>query len=82
MMRRVRQQRADRDGGNRGRHQLTASENDPKFKAPVPLAAHPEERVRTSREKEKISLRKKKKAKEAEKKKRREPLGEDAIRMR
>ncbi|KAM9724402.1 uncharacterized protein notchl isoform 1-T2 [Menidia menidia] len=53
-----------------------------KAKAWIQHATHQDQRPRTSREKDKISLRKKKKAKEAEKKRRREPLGEDAIRMR
>lgn len=78
----MRQQRAKREGGNRVRHRSTVTDNDPKSKALTPHAAHQEQRVRSSREKEKISLRKKKKAKEAEKKRRREPLGEDAIHMR
>ncbi|XP_068179066.1 neurogenic locus notch homolog protein 1 [Antennarius striatus] len=85
VMRKFRQQRLERDGGNRLRHQFTAAaaDSDPKSKALSPHHAAPQEhRVRSSREKDKISLRKKKKAKEAEKKRRREPLGEDAIRMR
>ncbi|XP_049903563.1 neurogenic locus notch homolog protein 1 [Epinephelus moara] len=82
VVRRVRQQRADRNGGSRVRHRSTVTDIDPKSKVLTPHIAHQEQRVRSSREKDKISLRKKKKAKEAEKKRRREPLGEDAIRMR
>ncbi|KAK9514273.1 hypothetical protein VZT92_027752 [Zoarces viviparus] len=83
LVRRVRQRRALREGGDRVRHRSTVTDNDPKSKAALaPHAANQEQRVRSSRDKEKISLRKKKKAKEAEKKRRREPLGEDAIRMR
>ncbi|KAE8289203.1 hypothetical protein D5F01_LYC13083 [Larimichthys crocea] len=82
VVRRVRQQRAEREDCNRVRHRSTVTDNDPKSKALALHAAHQEQRIRSSREKDKISLRKKKKAKEAEKKRRREPLGEDAIRMR
>ncbi|XP_069571108.1 neurogenic locus notch homolog protein 1 [Brachyistius frenatus] len=82
-VRRVRRRRAERNCSDRPRHRSKATEQDGKPKAWVPHAAQQEQqRVRTSREKEKLSLRKKKKAKEAEKKRRREPLGEDAIRMR
>uniref|UniRef100_A0A3Q1GXW8 Notch receptor, like n=1 Tax=Acanthochromis polyacanthus TaxID=80966 RepID=A0A3Q1GXW8_9TELE len=81
VVRRVRQQRAERDGNERVRQRPKATDTDGKAKAWIPHAAHQEQRVRSSREKDKISLRKKKKAKEAEKKRRREPLGEDAIRM-
>uniref|UniRef100_A0A3Q3E882 Notch receptor, like n=1 Tax=Labrus bergylta TaxID=56723 RepID=A0A3Q3E882_9LABR len=81
VVRRVRRQRSEREDGHRVRHMSTITDNDPKSKAMTPHTAHQEQRVRASREKEKISLRKKKKAKEAEKKRRREPLGEDAIRM-
>ncbi|XP_026173610.1 neurogenic locus notch homolog protein 1 isoform X2 [Mastacembelus armatus] len=82
VVRRVRQQQAERENDNRVRHCSTVTEKDGKTKAWTPHTAHHEQRVRSSREKEKISLRKKKKAKDAEKKRRREPLGEDAIRMR
>ncbi|XP_044215779.1 neurogenic locus notch homolog protein 1 [Thunnus albacares] len=82
VVRRVRQQRVERESSNRVRHRFTVPDNDSKSKAWPPHIAQQEQRVRSSREKEKISLRKKKKAKEAEKKRRREPLGEDAIRMR
>ncbi|XP_036931441.1 neurogenic locus notch homolog protein 1 [Acanthopagrus latus] len=82
VVRRVRQRRAERGSSSRVRHRSTVTDSDPKSKALVAHAAHQEQRVRSSREKDKISLRKKKKAKEAEKKRRREPLGEDAIRMR
>ncbi|XP_034552951.1 neurogenic locus notch homolog protein 1 isoform X2 [Notolabrus celidotus] len=84
IVRRVRRQRAEREGGgHRVRHRSTITDNnDSKSKALAPHTALQEQRVRSNREKEKISLRKKKKAKEAEKKRRREPLGEDAIRMR
>ncbi|XP_056237861.1 neurogenic locus notch homolog protein 1 [Seriola aureovittata] len=82
VVRRVRHQRAEREVNNRVRHRSTVTDNDGKAKSWTPHAAHQDQRVRSSREKDKISLRKKKKAKEAEKKRRREPLGEDAIRMR
>lgn len=82
IVRRVRRQRAEREDSHRVRHRSTTTDNDPKSKALAPHTVHQEQRVRSIREKEKISLRKKKKAKEAEKKRRREPLGEDAIRMR
>lgn len=81
VVRRVRQRRAEREGTSRVRHRSTLTDNDPKSKALTHMV-HQDQRIRTSREKDKISLRKKKKAKEAEKKRRREPLGEDAIRMR
>ncbi|XP_062279225.1 neurogenic locus notch homolog protein 1 isoform X2 [Scomber scombrus] len=84
VVRRVRQQRTVRESSNRVRHRFAVTDNgnDSKSKAWTTHIAQQEQRVRSSREKEKISLRKKKKAKEAEKKRRREPLGEDAIRMR
>ncbi|KAG8009815.1 Neurogenic locus notch-like protein 1 [Nibea albiflora] len=82
VVRRVRQRRAEREDCNRVRHRSTVTDNDPKSKALALHGVHQEQRTRSSREKDKISLRKKKKAKEAEKKRRREPLGEDAIRMR
>nr|XP_020465333.1 neurogenic locus notch homolog protein 1-like isoform X1 [Monopterus albus] len=82
LVRKVRRQKAEREGNVRVRHRSTVTENDGKAKVWTPHPAHHEQRVRSSREKEKINLRKKKKAKEAEKKRRREPLGEDAIRMR
>lgn len=87
VVRRVRQQRAEQDGGSGGsdriRHRFVSSDADPKSnKALAQQAARQEQRARSIREKDKISLRKKKKAKEAEKKRRREPLGEDSIRMR
>uniref|UniRef100_A0A3Q3G7A0 Notch receptor, like n=1 Tax=Kryptolebias marmoratus TaxID=37003 RepID=A0A3Q3G7A0_KRYMA len=64
----------------RHRPKVPNDEEDSKTKAWMQHTAH-QERVKSCREKDKISLRKKKKAKEAEKKRRREPLGEDAIRM-
>ncbi|XP_033958969.1 neurogenic locus notch homolog protein 1 isoform X1 [Pseudochaenichthys georgianus] len=82
VVRRVRRRRAEREGGDRVRHRSTLTDNDEKPKALTPHGVQQEQRSRSSREKEKLSLRKKKKAKEAEKKRRREPLGEDAIRMR
>lgn len=83
VVRRVRQQRAERDSNNRARQRSKAPDNDGKAKAWMSHAVgHQEQRLRSNREKDKISLRKKKKAKEAEKKRRREPLGEDAYRMR
>uniref|UniRef100_A0A8C6NM42 Notch homolog, like n=1 Tax=Nothobranchius furzeri TaxID=105023 RepID=A0A8C6NM42_NOTFU len=84
VMRKVRSQRAESNGNSsvRVRHRPKVTEDeDSKEKAWMQHTAH-QERVKSSREKDKISLRKKKKAKEAEKKRRREPLGEDAIRMR
>lgn len=81
MRRRRALQREGGGGSYRVRHR--AADNDPRSKAAsAPHAANQEPRVRSSREKEKLSLRKKKKAKEVEKKRRREPLGEDAMRMR
>lgn len=85
VVRRVRQQRAEQAGGGSDRitQRFANSDADPKStKALVQQAARQEQRSRSIREKDKISLRKKKKAKEAEKKRRREPLGEDSIRMR
>ncbi|XP_041844787.1 neurogenic locus notch homolog protein 1 isoform X2 [Melanotaenia boesemani] len=83
VMRRVRQQRAESNRSVRVRHRSKVTDSDDsKAKGWIQHATHQDQRVRSSREKDKISLRKKKKAKEAEKKKRREPLGEDAIRMR
>ncbi|XP_060936938.1 neurogenic locus notch homolog protein 1 [Limanda limanda] len=83
VVRRVRQRRADREVTDRVRHRSTVTDSEQsKSKSWTPHAAQLEPRVRSSRDKDKISLRKKKKAKEAEKKRRREPLGEDAIRMR
>uniref|UniRef100_A0A1A8HTU9 Notch homolog, like n=2 Tax=Nothobranchius kuhntae TaxID=321403 RepID=A0A1A8HTU9_NOTKU len=84
VMRKVRSQRAESNGNSsvRVRHRPKVTEDeDSKEKAWMQHTAH-QERAKSSREKDKISLRKKKKAKEAEKKRRREPLGEDAIRMR
>ncbi|KAK2845020.1 hypothetical protein Q5P01_011679 [Channa striata] len=81
-VRKVRQRRAEREVSDRVRHRSAVASNDSKAKVWAPHAVHHDQRVRSSREKEKISLKKKKKAKEAEKKRRREPLGEDAIRMR
>ncbi|XP_038132237.1 neurogenic locus notch homolog protein 1 [Cyprinodon tularosa] len=84
IMRRMRSQRSENNGSVRVRHRHKVSNDDEasKSKAWMQHTPHQEQRVRSSREKDKISLRKKKMAKEAEKKKRREPLGEDAIRMR
>ncbi|XP_017288778.1 neurogenic locus notch homolog protein 1 [Kryptolebias marmoratus] len=89
VMRRARQRRrgrgqaAESNDSVRVRHRpkVPNDEEDSKTKAWMQHTAH-QERVKSCREKDKISLRKKKKAKEAEKKRRREPLGEDAIRMR
>ncbi|KAM9852050.1 uncharacterized protein ACBR49_005158 [Aulostomus maculatus] len=83
VVRRVRLQRAGRESGGRVRHRSTVTDSENgKPTAWTRHTAQQEQRVRSSKEKDKISLRKKKKAKEAEKKRRREPLGEDAIRMR
>ncbi|KAM9782536.1 uncharacterized protein notchl [Neosynchiropus ocellatus] len=82
VVRRVRQRRQERDSGDRVRHRSTITDAESKTKSWPSHTAPQEQRVRPCRDKEKLSLRKKKKAKEAEKKRRREPLGEDAIRMR
>ncbi|XP_071383289.1 neurogenic locus notch homolog protein 1 [Centroberyx affinis] len=86
VMRRVRRRRrAEREGGDRVRHRSTVTDNNDgssSGKVWAQHAPHQEQRVRSSREKDRNGLRKKKKAKEAEKKRRREPLGEDAMRMR
>ncbi|XP_077384490.1 neurogenic locus notch homolog protein 1 isoform X2 [Festucalex cinctus] len=87
VVRRVRQQRRQREGngqvagGQRVSHRSTTTDGKPKW---TPTATQQEARGRPAREKDKdkMGLRKKKKAKEAEKKRRREPLGEDAMRMR
>uniref|UniRef100_A0A3Q0QXI3 Notch receptor, like n=1 Tax=Amphilophus citrinellus TaxID=61819 RepID=A0A3Q0QXI3_AMPCI len=81
VVRRVRLKRAKRDSTDRVQQRSKVSDSDSKAKAWIQHATHQEQRVRSSREKEKISLKKKKKAKEAEKKRRREPLGEDAMRI-
>lgn len=82
VVRRVRQ-RVQREVTERGHARSTVTHsNEAKTKtwaAPRTIQDH---RVRSSRDKDKMGLRKKRKAKEAEKKRRREPLGEDAIRMR
>ncbi|KAF6729443.1 Neurogenic locus notch-like protein 1 [Oryzias melastigma] len=83
VMRRLRQKQAERVGGIRVRRRSkSTNEEEGKAKTWIQHATHQDPRVRTSRDREKISLKKKKKAKEAEKKRRREPLGEDAIRMK
>ncbi|XP_027868291.1 neurogenic locus notch homolog protein 1 isoform X2 [Xiphophorus couchianus] len=84
VMRKMRLQRSENNGSVRVRHRSKVANDDDssKSKAWMQHTPHQEQRVRYSREKDKISLRKKKKYKEAEKKRRREPLGEDAIRMR
>ncbi|XP_034030174.1 neurogenic locus notch homolog protein 1 [Thalassophryne amazonica] len=82
VMRRVRQQQAERESSNRVRHRSTATDHNSNSKTWTQPTAQQEQRVRSSRDKDRIGLRKKKKAKEAEKKRRREPLGEDAVRMR
>ncbi|XP_070997014.1 neurogenic locus notch homolog protein 1-like isoform X4 [Oncorhynchus clarkii lewisi] len=83
-IRRVRRRRAEREGGERVRHRSTVTENDSGAnvaKAWAQHTPHREQRGRTGREKDRNGI-KKKKAKEAEKKRRRDPLGEDAIRLR
>ncbi|XP_053699991.1 neurogenic locus notch homolog protein 1 isoform X2 [Synchiropus splendidus] len=82
VVRRVRQRQQERGSGERVRHRSTITDAEGKTKSWPSHAAPQEQRARSCREKEKLSLRKKKKAKETEKKRRREPLGEDAIRMR
>ncbi|XP_061573449.1 neurogenic locus notch homolog protein 1 [Cololabis saira] len=83
VMRRVRQRRAERDSSVRVRRRSKITEDDDgKARSWMQHTARQEQRLRPSRDKDKTSLKKKKKAKEAEKKRRREPLGEDAIRMR
>ncbi|CAB1333394.1 unnamed protein product [Coregonus sp. 'balchen'] len=93
VIRRVRRRRAESAGGGGGggggggervRHRSTVTENDSGdhvAKAWAQHTPHREQRGRTGREKDRNGI-KKKKAKEAEKKRRREPLGEDAIRLR
>lgn len=81
-VRKVRQERTENEVDTRVRHRPTVTDRDGKAKVWAPRTAHHDQRVRSSREKEKNSLKKKKKAKEADKKRRREPLGEDAIKMR
>uniref|UniRef100_A0A3P9N9M7 Notch receptor, like n=1 Tax=Poecilia reticulata TaxID=8081 RepID=A0A3P9N9M7_POERE len=83
VMRKMRLQRSENNGSVRVRHRSKVANDDDssKSKAWMQHTPHQEQRVRYNREKDKISLRKKKKYKEAEKKRRREPLGEDAIRM-
>ncbi|XP_028986043.1 neurogenic locus notch homolog protein 1 [Betta splendens] len=82
VVRRVRQHRAAREAHSSARHRPKAADSDGRAKGWTTHAVHHEHRLRGSRDKDKINLKKKKKAKEAEKKRRREPLGEDAIRMR
>jgi hypothetical protein len=85
VLRRVRRRREEREGGGeRVRHRSTVTENDSGAnvaKAWAQHTPHREQRGRTGREKGRNGI-KKKKAKEAEKKRRREPLGEDALRLR
>ncbi|XP_035601795.1 neurogenic locus notch homolog protein 1-like isoform X1 [Oncorhynchus keta] len=85
VIRRVRRRREEREGGGeRVRHRSTVTENDSGAnvaKAWAQHTPHREQRGRTGREKGRNGI-KKKKAKEAEKKRRREPLGEDALRLR
>ncbi|XP_049586480.1 neurogenic locus notch homolog protein 1 [Syngnathus scovelli] len=88
VVRRMRQQRRQREGSSHGaggqqvNHRSTTTDGKPKTWTAT--ATQQETRGRPAREKDKdkLALRKKKKAKEAEKKRRREPLGEDAMRMR
>ncbi|KAM6967918.1 neurogenic locus notch homolog protein 1 [Aplochiton taeniatus] len=82
VIRRVRRQRGEREGGERVRHRSTVTENDSGAKVWAQHIPHRDQRLRSGKEKERNGIKKKKKAKEAEKKRRREPLGEDAIRMR
>ncbi|CAN9514203.1 unnamed protein product [Ophioblennius macclurei] len=86
VVRRVRQRRAERNCSDRARPRSKPADSSGNGNArawmSMPQVSQREQRVRTSGEKDKLSLMKKKKAKEAEKKRRREPLGEDAIRMR
>ncbi|XP_019734154.1 neurogenic locus notch homolog protein 1 [Hippocampus comes] len=87
VVRRVRRQRegsGHRAGGQRVSHRSTTTDGNPK--AWTATATQQEAKGRLAREKDKdkdkTGLRKKKKPKETEKKRRREPLGEDAMRMR
>ncbi|XP_056142048.1 neurogenic locus notch homolog protein 1 [Lampris incognitus] len=84
VVRRIRQRQVDSESEDRVRHRstLTNREKDGDAKAWTMHKHQQEQRARSGREREKNSLRKKKKVKEAEKKRRREPLGEDAMRMR
>lgn len=82
VVRRVRQHRLEREASNSARHRSKAADSDGKAKVWTTHTVHHEQRLRAVRDKDRISLKKKKKAKEADKKRRREPLGEDAIRMR
>ncbi|XP_061632255.1 neurogenic locus notch homolog protein 1 [Phyllopteryx taeniolatus] len=88
VVRRVRRQRRQREGGGpagggqRVSHRSTSTNGKPKGWTPNATQQEARGRPGQDRDKDKTGLRKKKKAKEAEKKRRREPLGEDAIRMR
>ena len=81
--RKVRRSRTEREVGERVRHRSTVTDNgEGGAKTWAQHTPHRERRGRVGREKDRNGMKKKKKAKEAEKKRRREPLGEDAIRMR
>ncbi|KAG9283744.1 hypothetical protein AMEX_G2546 [Astyanax mexicanus] len=78
----LRRRRRRREGGERVRHRSTATENNNGSKAWSQRSADQHQgRGRSGREKDRNGMKKKKKGKELGKK-RREPLGEDAIRMR
>ncbi|KAG7469617.1 hypothetical protein MATL_G00130560 [Megalops atlanticus] len=81
LLRRARQCRADREAGQRVRHRSTVTDSDHRGQSWAQHIPHRDERTRVGREKERNGLKKKKKGKENGKK-RREPLGEDAIRLR
>ncbi|XP_072548528.1 neurogenic locus notch homolog protein 1 isoform X2 [Salminus brasiliensis] len=78
-----RRRRARREGGGRVRHRSTATDNNNGSKAWTQRSANQHEgRSRSEREKDRNGMKKKKKKGKELGKKRREPLGEDAIRMR
>ncbi|KAJ7985443.1 hypothetical protein DPEC_G00352090 [Dallia pectoralis] len=88
VIRRVRRRRAERaglGGGERIRHRSVVSDDASRAggaRAWAQHTPHREHRDTAGREKDRNGVRKKKIAKEAEKRRRKEPLGEDAIRMR
>ncbi|XP_029959459.1 neurogenic locus notch homolog protein 1 [Salarias fasciatus] len=87
VVRRVRRRRrTERDGDDWAGHRSKPADGEGNVKVKgwmsMSQVSRHDQRVRSNREKDRVSLKKKKKAREAEKKRRREPLGEDAIRMR
>ncbi|KAI4881864.1 hypothetical protein NFI96_011952, partial [Prochilodus magdalenae] len=78
----LRRRRGRREGGERVRHRSTATDDNNGSKAWTRRSTDQHEgRGRSGREKDRNGMKKKKKGKEMGKR-RREPLGEDAIRMR